>query len=487
MKLKKLIQGCSLEVKGSKEIEISGLCSDSRRTAPGNLFIAKKGGAFDGNEFIAQAIDSGASAVLTQFYNPFVKITQLIHPDPQTIEAKLANRYYSDPSSELFVVGVTGTNGKTTTTYLVKHLLSALKKPTGLIGTIETILGRKRSFSSLTTHDVISNHKLMREMIEEKCQAAVLEVSSHGLDQQRVDEVQFDAVIFTNLTPDHLDYHGTEEAYALAKKRLFQLLDQSRKPRKKAIVNVDDPWHEKLLEGCLSPQLLYGLSEKADLRAENIELSSDGTRFTVCYKGETEVVQTPLIGRFNLYNLLGAMGVGLHFGASLKEMAPLFANIQSAPGRLERIKNNTGKHVFVDYAHTSDALFNVLKTLKETAKGRIITVFGAGGNRDPGRRPGLAKAAESFSDSCIITSDNPRQEDPEEICRQILAAFQAPESVRVEIDRKRAIELAIKQALPDDVVLIAGKGHERMQIFSHQTIPFDDREVALTCLRGAGR
>jgi UDP-N-acetylmuramoyl-L-alanyl-D-glutamate--2,6-diaminopimelate ligase len=485
MKLKKLIQGFPLEVKGSKEIENSGLCTDSRRTAPGNLFIAKKGDSFDGNEYIAQAIDCGASAILTQFYNPFVKVPQLIHPDPQNLEAQLATRYYSSPSSELFVVGVTGTNGKTTTTYLVRHLLNALKKPSGLIGTIETILGRRRSFSSLTTHDVISNHKLLREMLEEGCQAAVLEVSSHGLDQGRVGEVQFDAVIFTNLTPDHLDYHADEKAYALAKKQLFQLLDQSSKPSKLAIANADDPWHLFLLDCCLSPQLLYGLGEKADLRAEAIELSPGGSRFTASYKGEKQTFKTSLIGRFNIYNLLGAIAVGLHCGHTLKEMAPIFSKVQSAPGRLERVENSTGKHVFVDYAHTSDALQNVLETLRETAKGKIITVFGAGGNRDPGRRPGLAKAAESLSDLCIITSDNPRQEDPQEICRQILAAFKAPDTVRVEIDRKRAIELAIGQAQPNDIVLIAGKGHERMQIFSHQTVPFDDREVALSFLTEA--
>ncbi len=482
MKLKKLIQGLKLEVKGSKEIEISGLSSDSRRTAPGNLFIAKKGSSLDGNEYIARAIDSGASAILTQFYNPFVKIPQLIHPDPQTIEAQLASRYYNSPSNDLFVVGVTGTNGKTTTTYLIKHLLDALKKPCGLIGTVETILGRKRSFSTLTTHDVLSNQKLLREMIEEGCQAAVLEVSSHGLDQGRVGQVQFDVALFTNLTPDHLDYHANEEEYALAKKRLFQLLDKSVKPRKTAIANADDPRHVQLLDGCFSPQILFGMSEKADLRAEAIELSLKGSRFTACYKGDAQVFTTPLIGRFNIYNLLGAIAVGLHYGCTLKEMAPLFAHVKAAPGRLETVESRTGKHIFVDYAHTSDALFNVLTTLKAITKKRIITVFGAGGSRDPGRRIGLAKAAESHSDLCIITSDNPRQEDPQEICRQILSAFQAPEKARVELDRKKAIELAIAQAEPGDAVLIAGKGHERMQIFSHQTVPFDDREVAISAL-----
>lgn len=485
MKLKKLIQELtSIQVKGSKEIEITGLSADSRLVAPGNLFIAKRGSAFDGNQFITQAIESGASAVLTELYNPFLgTVTQLVHPHPEEIEAELAVQFFRHPSQELCVFGVTGTNGKTTTTYLIRHLIEQReKKLCGLIGTIETALGEKRSFSTLTTHDVLSNHKLLREMVEGNCTAAALEVSSHGLKQGRLEGIEFDAALFTNLTPDHLDYHGSMEDYIASKRRLFHLLEESSKPNRCAIANADDPLTEEILKDCTVPRILFGLSKAAHLRAESLMFSPTGTTCLIRFQGQSQLFYTPLIGRFNVYNLLGAVALGIHLGYSLEEMGPLFGSFQTAPGRLERVPTKRPIHVFVDYAHTSDALENVLTTLRETAKGRIITVFGAGGNRDPGRRSGLARAAERGSDLSIVTSDNPRQEDPKEICRQIIAGFRHPNTVRIELDRKRAIELAVQLAQSDDVILIAGKGHERVQIFAHQTLPFDDREVARAAL-----
>lgn len=482
MKLKTLVQEMVLEVKGSKEIEISGLSSDSRKTAPGNLFIAKRGTKTDGTEFIAQAVQNGAVAVLSRFYDPFLKATQLIHPEPEKIAAALASRFYRHPSKELFVFAVTGTKGKTTTTYLAKHLLDFLGRPAGLSGTVEMLVGERRAPSTMATQDLLLNHKLLREMVEAGCRAAVLEVSSHGLHQGRVAEVAFDAALFTNLMPDHLDYHPTMEEYGLAKQLLFRQLSESPKQNKLAIANADDPWTERLLEGCSAPRLLFGLGETADVRAEAIELSADGSRFAVCYRGERQIFTTHLIGRFNVYNLLGVISLGLYLGCSLQQLASCLATFRGVPGRLERVESSTGKHVFVDYAHMGEALENVLSTLKQTSKGKIITVFGAGGNRDPGRRKGLAQAAEKFSDFCVVTSDNPRQEDPNEICRQVLAAFHDPKAVRVELDRKKAIALAIAQARPGDLVLIAGKGHEKVQIFAHQTVPFDDCEVARECL-----
>lgn len=478
MKLKTLIQGLPVQVKGSKEAAITGLSADSRKTAPGNLFVAKRGG----DAFIPQAVDNGAAVLLATLYNPFIKLPQLIHPDPGAIEPLLADRFYRSPSKELFLFGVTGTNGKTTTTYLVKHLLDRIGRSCGLVGTVETILRTRRSFSTLTTHDILSNHKLLREMANDGCKAASFEVSSHGLDQGRVEEMAFDAALFTNLTPDHLDYHKNMDEYALAKRRLFELLDKSPKKNKIAIANGDDPATLQMLQGIQTPRLLFGLGPAADLRAESIEFSAAGTRFTACYKQEKQLFSTRLIGRFNVYNLLGAIALGAHLGRRLSEMARHFADFSGVPGRLERVENRTGKHVFVDYAHTGDALENVLSTLREIARGKIHTVFGAGGGRDLGRRSGLAKAAEKLSDHCIITSDNPRNEDPEEICRQILAAIREPSRVCVELDRKRAIERAIAEAAPGDLVLIAGKGHEKVQIFAHRTVPFDDVAVALASL-----
>lgn len=484
MKLKQLIQGLEIHtVKGSKEIEISGISSDSRRVSPGNLFIAKRGNHLDGNQFIELAISNGATAILTEFYNPFLgKITQLIDPGIRELEAKLADRFYRHPSRELFVFAVTGTKGKTTTTYLVKHLLDAIDLPCALIGTIETIIGPKRAFSSLTTHDVATNHKLLRETLDAGSKAVVFEASSHGLQQGRIDQIDLDAALFTKLTPDHLDYHRTMEEYAAAKRHLFSLLDKSNKSNLLAIANGDDEATTALLEGCRAKRLLFGLGPKCDIRAEKISFSPLGTSLEVHYQERSQPFFISLIGRFNVYNLLGAISLGLHLGLTLERMASIFARFQTVPGRMERVPNSQKIHVFVDFAHMGDALDNVLQTLREIARGKIITVFGAGGNRDPARRLGLAKAAEKGSDVSIVTSDNPRKEDPEEICRQILSGFSNTNAVRVEIDRKKAIELAIKIAEPEDIVLIAGKGHERDQIFAHHSIPFDDRAVALAAL-----
>jgi UDP-N-acetylmuramoyl-L-alanyl-D-glutamate--2,6-diaminopimelate ligase len=486
MKLKQLIHGLEgIEVKGSKEIELTGISTDSRITSPGHLFLAKKGAAFDGREFIPQAIQSGASAVLSDAFNPFQsQVTQIIAPHPEELEAQLAARFYRHPSKELFVFGVTGTNGKTSTTYLVRHLIEQKEKGScGLIGTIETILGDRRAFSTLTTHDVVTNQRFLREMADANSCAAALEVSSHGLEQGRLSGIEFDVGLFSNLTADHLDYHKTMEEYAKAKKRLFALLEKSSKKNKCAIANADDPYTPFLLEGSTVPRILFGFGEEADLRAESFAFSPLGTNFICRYQGQSQLFFTPLIGRFNIYNMLGAIAVGIQRGYQLEEMGSLFTSFEVPPGRLERIEGKRPIHVFIDYAHTNDALHNVLTTLREIAKKRIITVFGAGGNRDPGRRPGLARAAEKGSDVTIVTSDNPRDEDPQEICRQILAGFLYPQQSRIELDRKRAIELAIQIAKPDDIVLIAGKGHERVQIFGQNSVPFDDREVARAALK----
>lgn len=453
MRVKSLVKGLDVTVKGSKEVEITGISSDSRTVAPGNLFIAKRGGTHDGTQFIGQAVSAGAVAIVTDIYDPSLEKTQIIHKDVSSIEAKIAARYYGEPAEDLFVVGVTGTKGKTTTTYLIKHLLDGLKKPSGLIGTVETVVGDHRFFSTLTTHDVIANQKWLKEMELKGCKAAVLEVSSHGLDQGRVDEIGFDLGVFTNLYPDHLDYHKTIEEYAAAKKKLFAKAEQ-------AILNADSPWSEFMGKG-----FTFGI-EKGDLRASDIVFTASGTQFVI----DNCRFQLPLIGRFNVYNALAAIAVGLQIGAKLHEMRDILAKFTSVPARLERIGN-----VFVDFAHTGEALENVLQTLQEIAKGRVIVVFGCGGNRDPGRRVGMAKAAEKWADVSIITSDNPRQEDPHEIAKQILAGFSRPPLV--ELDRKRAISMAIEMAKPDDLVLIAGKGHERVQIFAHQTIPFDDAAI----------
>ncbi|PIS02414.1 MAG: UDP-N-acetylmuramoyl-L-alanyl-D-glutamate--2,6-diaminopimelate ligase [Chlamydiae bacterium CG10_big_fil_rev_8_21_14_0_10_42_34] len=459
MKLKSLTKGLDVVVKGSKEVEITGVSADSRTVAPGNLFIAKKGAAHDGNQFISQAINAGACAIATDIYDPFLEVPQIIHSNTNLIEAKLASRYYGQPSKDLFVVGVTGSKGKTTTTYLIKHLLDALNKRSGLIGTIETIFAEHRFFSSMTTHDAITNQKWLKEMLNKGCKAAVLEVSSHGLAQGRVDEIDFDLGVFMNLYPDHLDFHKSIEEYAAAKRKLFEKAHHN-------ILNADSPWAEFMGKG-----LTFGI-EKGDLRAQKIVLSAEGSRFEV----DGCEFSTPLIGKFNVYNAMAAIAVGVQVGASLHEIQHIMSHFDAVPGRMERIGN-----VFVDFAHTGEALENVLQTLKEIAKGRVIVVFGCGGQRDPGRRVSMAKAAQKWADISIITSDNPRKEDPNEIARQIVAEFQ--NKPHVELDRKKAIAIAIAMAGKDDMVVVAGRGHEKVQILAQQTVAFDDAETVKNILQ----
>lgn len=482
IKLKKLLKNVPIQsIKGSKEIDITGLASNSKLVAPGNLFIAKKGLTHDGAQFIPEAVAAGASAILTDLYNPFFsQVVQIIHPNVAEVEALIAKEYYGHSSNRLFLIGITGTNGKTTTSYLVRHLLEKLGERCGLIGTIEWIVGGHVYPSEKTTPDVLQNYKLFHEMASVGCQDCVMEVSSHALDQGRVRSIEFDVAVFTNLTQDHLDYHQSMDHYARAKARLFSSLKkEGEKPYSKvAIVNCDSPYFQQMIAGCQSRLFTYGIDHPADLTASSIRLTSLGMEFEVHYLHQNYFFTSPLIGRFNVYNLLAAMSVGLARGYEMKDILYALSSFERVLGRLERVPNDKGLNIFVDYAHTDDALSNVLTTLKELAKGRLITVFGCGGGRDRTKRPKMGMVVEHLSDLAIITSDNPRHEEPEEIIREILSGFKNPDRALVMIDRKEAIECAVQIADPKDIVLIAGKGHETYQIFSHQTIDFDDRMVA---------
>lgn len=466
-RLRLLIKGIAdAKIRGNREVEIRGLSSDSRKVAPGDLFIARKGEKHDASQYIDQAIQAGAAAIATEIYDPFIKLPQLISANPGKIEAKIAAHFYGDPSKEMALVGVTGTKGKTTTSYLIQHLLGA---DCGLVSTVETVIKEERFPSQFTTHEPIYNQKILREMKAKGCSSVAFEVSSHGLALGRVDEIDFRVAVFTNLYPDHLDFHGTIEEYAKAKARLFCLA------REKAIFNQDCPWTPFMKESARAPSFTYGIQASADLKATDLRFSSDGTTFRLDGKA---LVQTPLIGRHNVYNLLAAASVGIHFGMPLEEIARRLSSFDHVPGRLERVANHKGIQVFVDFAHNGDALANVLQSLKEIAPKRLLVLFGCGGNRDATRRKNMAMAAEQYADLAIITSDNPRSEPPEEIIREILSGFQNLEKAVVEPDRKRAIRLAIEKASPGDIVLIAGKGHEKVQIVGNQTYPFDDVAVA---------
>lgn len=476
MKLKKLLKEIPYkQFKGSKEVEITGICANSKLVSPGNLFIARKGRTEDGSQYIPEAISAGAVAVLTDIYDPSLKeIAQIIHPDVASLEGLIAAQYYQKPSDELLMVAVTGTNGKTTTSFLIKHLLDQLKGPCGLIGTIEYIIGQNRYQATRTTPDVTSNQKMLREMVHQGCQSAVMEVTSHALDQGRVRNIEYDIAIFTNLTLDHLDYHQTMDNYCRAKNRLFRELSKETW----AIVNVDSPWNKQILDSCSAKKISYALTNSADLTAHNIELTASGTRFELDYKGKKYACTIPLVGRFNVYNCLAAIAVGLTQNVPLETILHILSKAPAVPGRLQPVPNGRGLKIYVDFAHSDDALLNVLECLQELKKGRLITVFGCGGDRDQTKRPKMAQVAEEHSDIAIVTSDNPRSEDPQAIARQIVAGFKYPQRHLVELDRRQAIAKAIQLATPDDILLIAGKGHETYQIFAHKTVEFDDAKVA---------
>ncbi|MBS0615743.1 MAG: UDP-N-acetylmuramoyl-L-alanyl-D-glutamate--2,6-diaminopimelate ligase [Verrucomicrobia bacterium] len=465
-KLNNLIAGLDLNARGSLDIEITGISSNSQTIKPGDLFLARRGKKFDATEFIPQAAAAGAVAVLSDIYNPFAsEITQLITSDFAFHEEELIQRFYDYPARKLSLIGITGTNGKTTTSYLLHHLFD----PCGLIGTVEWRTGNATMPADRTTPDLLTLTKLFYEMAQSKCERAVMEVSSHALTQGRARSFSFDVAVFTNLTQDHLDYHQTMENYAAAKALLFSSLSNSAS----AVVNVDDPAHKIILAQCKANVFTYGFGA-ADLRASDLHQTASGMEFNLHYRGNVHAFCSKLIGRFNVYNILAAVSVGLTQGFSMKFILSKLSAFSSVPGRLERVVNPQGLPIFVDYAHTDDALRNVLETLQECKKGRIITVFGCGGSRDAGKRPKMARAAESLSDVIIVTSDNPRAEDPDEIIRQVLTGITNRSQCLVEVDRRKAIAKAVSIAQKDDIILIAGKGHEKTQEFKDHSIPFDD-------------
>ncbi len=469
MKLKQLCQKIvGIDRKG-KDVAILGLSEDSRTVAPGFLFFAKKGASQDGSKFILDAIQNGAAAIVTDLYDPFISIPQVICKDVSSIVGPIAAKYYGYPSTKMHMVGITGTKGKTTTSYLVRHLLESLKKPCGLIGTVETLVKEHRFFSTHTTHDAIFNQKILKEMQVKGCAFAVLEVSSHGLDQKRVEPISFDTAIFTNLHSDHLDYHQTLDRYVAAKQKLFQMCHGT------VIVNADSPFSSFMQGG--KKRLEVGI-EKGDIQAKEVVCNSQGISFKI----EDVSFELPLMGRFNVYNALSAIAMGVNLGWTLLSIRDALKTFDGVPGRLEKVFNAKGLNILIDYAHTGESLENVLTTLKPIVKGKLIVVFGAGGNRDPARRHLMGEAAGTYADLSIVTTDNPRKEDPEKICKDILKGFCSKNQVIVELDRKKAIETAIGLATSKDIVLIAGKGHEKVQIFKDRTVHFDDVLVAKECL-----
>ncbi len=479
MQLKQLVDELSaVKVEGPLDREIAGISYDSRRVTPGMVFVAIPGQKTDGHEFISTAIERGATAVICE-KNGLVsqRATKIKVADAREALARAAAAYYQHPSRKLKVIGVTGTNGKTTVAFIVKQILQEAGVNCGLIGTVRYEIGDRVIPAQRTTPEALEIQQMMAQMLRADCQACVMEVSSHALEQKRVGCVEFDAAVFTNLTQDHLDYHGTMEKYFAAKKRLFASLEQGTK-KTGAIVNIDDPFGARLSkETNVEVLLTYGLTEAAKLRATQIRLDKDATQLVVETPQERFPCRLPLIGRHNVYNALAAVGAGLLLKVGLPPIQTALNSMKPVPGRLEAIALGQPFGVYVDYAHTDDALRNVLTTLREITPGRLLLAFGCGGNRDPGKRPKMGIVAATLASFTIITSDNPRRESPEKIAAAVEEGFRTVrrDGFRVELDRRRAIDEILRSANPGDTVLIAGKGHETYQEFEDTVIPFDDR------------
>jgi UDP-N-acetylmuramoyl-L-alanyl-D-glutamate--2,6-diaminopimelate ligase len=480
------------ERQGDLDVAVTSLTDDSRAVRPGSVFVAVKGERVDGHAFVGKAVAAGAVAlVLQKGFNvtpaPSVPVVRV--QDSRRVLGLLAGRFHGDPSSRLCMVGVTGTNGKTTVTYLCKGVLETAGRRVGLIGTVAYQIGAERLAAAHTTPGAVELQALLARMADAGMDAAVMEVSSHALALDRTAGCEFDVAIFTNLTQDHLDFHADMESYFQAKLRLFSDLDPAgRKLRpKRVIVNLDDARGSRVCEASRVPVWTYAIHTPADIRAEDVRLALSGTRFTAATPHGRFPVESRLVGEHNVYNILAVIGVGLHEGLSPEIIRRGVASVTNVPGRFERVEAGQDFTVVVDYAHTDDALLRLLTAAQALKTGRIITVFGCGGDRDRGKRPKMGRVAARLSDVVFLTSDNPRSEDPAAILREIEAGVRevlADKPVRYEViaDRRAAIEAAVREAKSGDTVLIAGKGHEDYQIVGSARLHFDDREVARAAL-----
>ncbi len=457
--------------------DITGISCDSRTVKPQNIFVALKGHDQNGDKFAADAIGRGAAVIVAaDDFNDSSDLSSQVFllkvKDPQSFLKKILKRFYGDLTAQVKVMGVTGTNGKTTITYLLENILRADGKSSGVIGTINHRIGNRILDSKNTTPGIVENQIYLSMLAQEKIPYCVMEVSSHGLEQGRVDLIDFTTGIFTNLTGDHLDYHKTMDNYFLAKSILFKGLHQNAF----AVINVDDAYGRRLTTMTKAKVVSYGLTSKADVYATDINLQLHRTSFVLNAPAGKRKIETTLIGQHNIYNILAAAASCLTQDISLSTIKKGVELLKAVPGRLEQVTCGQDFSVFVDYAHTHDALENVLQSLKKVSRAKIIVVFGCGGNRDKTKRPKMGTVADRLADWTIVTSDNPRNEDPSLIVNEIVEGF-TKGNYEVVLDRETAIHKALSLAGRNEVVLIAGKGHEAYQIFKNETIHFDDREV----------
>lgn len=481
MKLSTLIQPLMIkQERGDMDTEISGIQIDSRKVKPGDLFVARVGFTADGHDFIDQAIEKGAKALLVQ-KEVHASIPTVIVPDTQRALSLVAAHFYGYPSHDLKIIGVTGTNGKTTTTHMIEQMLAAAKQPTAIIGTTGIKIATDTYPTENTTPESIELQKAFRMIQDRDFRYVAMEVSSHALDLGRTRGVDFDIAVFTNLTQDHLDYHQTMDRYREAKGLLFSQLGNDQKT-KIAVLNADDPASDYFAKITPAQLITYGFSEKAMVRAEQIQITPQGTSYWMHTWWGSIPIRMKLLGKFNVYNALAAAAVAFACGCSLDQIRSGLEQMTEVDGRFELVESDQPFTCLVDYAHTPDSLKNVLTTIREFAKGRVICVVGCGGDRDRLKRPKMAEIAEQYSDLVVITSDNPRSEKPEKIIDDMLQGLTKDHHV-VCVDRKEAIQFAIEQAQADDVILIAGKGHETYQEIEGVRYDFDDREVARSFLQ----
>jgi UDP-N-acetylmuramoyl-L-alanyl-D-glutamate--2,6-diaminopimelate ligase len=471
MVLDQVVPGAPRDATG---VEVANLAYDTRRVTPGTLFFCVPGFTRDGHEFAADAVAAGAVAVVVQ--RPVeVDVPQIQVPDVRAAMADAAARFNGDPTAELAVVGVTGTNGKTTTAFLVRALLEAQGRSCGLLGTVKSVIGGVEHEVVRTTPEAIELQRDFRAMLDAGDVACAMEVSSHALELQRARGIHFAAAVFTNLTQDHLDFHASMEDYFLAKRRLFTMAPGA------AVVNLDDPYGRRLAAELEDP-ITFSLHSEATYSATDVRTGLGGSRFTALTPDGPVGLRSPLRGRFNVSNLLAALAAARAVGVELATAVEAIASAGQVPGRFEPVQEGQGFEVLVDYAHTPDSLENVLGAARELGGGRVHVVFGCGGDRDRGKRPLMGEIATRLADRVIVTSDNPRSEDPESIIKEILGGTGA--DVTSLADRRAAIAEAITGAHDGDVVVIAGKGHEQGQEFADgRKVPFDDVEVAREVLR----
>jgi UDP-N-acetylmuramoyl-L-alanyl-D-glutamate--2,6-diaminopimelate ligase len=492
-------------IAGNTDVEIRGLFYDSRRVEPGGLFFALRGVTVDGHRFLQRAVEAGAAALVVEDATDAPPgVPCAIVRDARLAMSLMAAVFYGNPTDGIPLVGITGTNGKTTTTFLIEAMLEKSGIPTAVLGTINYRFRDTTLPAPNTTPESVDLQMILHQLVALGARGVVMEVSSHALEQRRVDGCRFDVGIFTNLTRDHLDYHHDMDSYRASKQRLFSelLVPDKVKPSRSAVVNIDDPAGSQFVAAAACPVITYGLAAEARIRARNVLFSTGGISGILCTPAGEIDFSSRLLGRFNLYNILAASSAAFALGVPLQAIRDGITEHGTVEGRLERVENERGVTLLVDYAHTGDALENVLATLSELEHGRIVTVFGCGGDRDRGKRPIMGGIAGRYSDLAIVTSDNPRTEEPASIIAEVRAGI-LPLGIREYTtselsggfaergflclqSRREAIRLAVRLAKPGDIVLIAGKGHEDYQIIGTEKHHFDDREEAALAFREEG-